>query len=73
MDVQDIRIPMREAEITIDQDGNAEIEMIGWQGKGCADVAAELAKALGKTVKAEKKCEYYKPEQKQKQKIVRGM
>jgi hypothetical protein len=63
----------KEIEVTIDQDGNAEIDMIGWHGKGCGDVSKQLEKALGKTVKSDVKSEYYKTTPKQKQKIVRGM
>lgn len=63
----------REIEITIDKDGNVEIDMIGWHGKGCADVSKQLEKALGRTVKTDRKSEFYKPEQKQKQKVMRGL
>jgi hypothetical protein len=64
---------MREIEITIDQNGNAEMDFMGFHGKGCDEVSKELSRALGKTIKTEHKAEYFKAEQKQKQKIMRGM
>lgn len=62
----------KEIEITIDQEGNASIDLMGWKGKGCADVSKEFEKALGTKVKSEQKGEYYQVEQQEKQKIVRG-
>ena len=65
----------REVEITIPPDGGeAIVDLDGYQGKGCSDVAAELVKALGgKVVKSDKKCEYYQKETKQQQKVNRGI
>jgi len=64
---------MKEIEITIDKEGVASIDLVGWRGKGCEEVAKKLAKALGETVKSDHKCDYWKAEQQQKQKIIRGM
>jgi len=62
----------KEIEFTIDENGNVEIDMINFQGKGCADLSGKLAKALGEQVEHVKKKEYYKPKQTQKQKVIRG-
>lgn len=64
---------MKEIEVIIDQDGNASIELFGYNGKGCAEVSEKLAKALGKTVNIEKKQDYWKTDTKIKQKVNRGM
>ena len=64
---------MKEIEITIDKDGQIEIDLKGYHGKGCQNIARELAKSLGTTVKNEKKPEFYKTVPKQKQKIRRGL
>jgi len=63
----------KEIEVTIDQDGNIEVEMHGYHGKGCHEILQKISAALGKTVKVTKKTEFYKPVQKEKIKIVRGM
>lgn len=60
----------KEIDIIIETNGETSIELTGWHGKGCSDVTAEISKALGRTVKTDKKCEYWqqetKPEVKQK-------
>lgn len=58
----------KEVEMTINVDGTVEIDLQGFQGKGCSQVAEQLAKAIGTTVKRDKKCEYHQAEQKQQQK-----
>jgi len=63
---------MKEIEVIIDENGQASIDLQGWHGKGCEEVAKKLAKALGTTVKSTKKNDYWKTETKIKQK-VRGM
>lgn len=60
---------MKEIECIIDENGQCSIELFGWKGKGCADVAKKLSDALGQTVDAKKKDEYWKVETKQKTKI----
>jgi len=58
---------MREIEITINEDGTTEIDLKGYEGKGCADVTDKLVKALGgETVKRSPKGEFYKPKPKSK-------
>lgn len=64
---------MREVEFTIDDDGNIEVDLIGFDGKGCGTLGEKLAKALGSVKHRQQKQEFFKPVQKQKQKICRGM
>lgn len=57
----------KEIEITINPDGTSEIEMIGFDGKGCAKILDDIVQGVGGTVlKRSKKCEFYKPEVKEK-------
>ena len=58
-----------EAEITVDQDGNVEIDLKNYHGKGCSEVADAFAKALGKKVKEKNKAEFYETDVCQKQKV----
>ena len=52
---------MREIEITINLDGSVEIDLDGFHGKGCSEIADEFVKALsGDVIKREQKAEYYK-------------
>jgi len=54
---------MREIEITIDAEGNTEIDLKGFHGKGCKEITDELVKALsGSVSKRTQKAEFYKPE-----------
>jgi len=61
---------MKEIEITIDKDGQTEIDLKGFQGKGCKDIVDKLIKALaGSVEKRVQKADFYKttPETKVKQ------
>lgn len=53
---------MRKQEIvvTIDQDGNAHIEVQGIEGPSCEDETRDLENALGKSVSRRRTAEYYK-------------
>ena len=62
---------MREIEFTIDEEGNIEIDLQGFDGQGCQSLADKIAKALGKVTTREQKQEFYRPKQKPKQKISR--
>ena len=44
--------------IEIDESGNSSIDLEGFQGKGCADVAKEF-QGGDKVVRSEKKLEYH--------------
>lgn len=50
---------MKEIEIIIDKNGEVSIDLKGYQGQGCSEIAKILANSIGKTVKNNKKCEYY--------------
>ena len=48
--------------VTIDENGDAEIDLAGYQGKGCAAVMAGFNKALGGEITSNAtKAEYTKP------------
>ena len=64
---------MKEIEVTIDNNGEISMDLIGWHGVGCLEDAKKLAKSLGTTIKSDHKDDYWKTEQKTKQKITRGM
>lgn len=58
---------MKEIEIIINVDGSVEIDLKGFEGKGCSDITEQLVKALAGEVNIRKqKTEYYKPKQKTK-------
>jgi hypothetical protein len=46
--------------IEIDESGNSSIDLEGFQGKGCADVAKDF-QGGDKLVRSEKKREYHAP------------
>ena len=60
---------MKEIECVINKDGTVEIDMIGFKGKGCAELAEELAKALGSKISLETKREFNESEVCNKEKI----
>lgn len=58
---------MKEIEITIDEEGNTEIDLKGFKGKGCKELTDGLIKALHGTVeKRTQKADFYKSETKTK-------
>ena len=62
----------KEVEITINADGTSEIELHGFQGKGCTKVIDDMLKSLGgKVLDRGKKCEFFKPEIQEKVKATR--
>lgn len=63
---------MKEIEFTIDENGEVEIDLKGYNGKGCHLVAEAFIKALGKAKTTNKKQEFWQTEVKQKQKIKNG-
>lgn len=60
---------MKEIEIIIGKDGEVTFDLDGYKGKGCSEIAEKFSKALGKTVKSDKKCEFYQSEVQNKQQI----
>lgn len=58
-----------EIEFTIDENGNVEFDIQGFRGKGCAEIAEQFVKSLGKKLDQKQKIEFYKTEEKVKQKV----
>ncbi len=56
----------KEIEIKIKPDGSVSIEMLNFQGSGCAETAEKFIKALGETISHSKKPEYFQEETKNK-------
>lgn len=52
----------KEIEYTIKPDGTVEIDLQGFKGQGCAETAEAIIKKLGKSIKEERKQEYYETE-----------
>lgn len=44
--------------VTIDSEGDASVDLVGYKGKGCHVVQAAFERALGKSSKVVKKPEY---------------
>ena len=58
---------MREIEITIDVDGKTDIDLKGFQGKGCSQVTDDLVKGLaGNVLERGQKCDFFKSKPKAK-------
>jgi len=50
---------MKEIEVTIDVDGKTEIDLKGFQGKGCSQIPDSLVKSLeGEVITREQKCDF---------------
>ena len=63
---------MKEIEVTVDLDGKVSIDLAGYKGSECEQVAEQLAKALGEKLESVKKNEYYQQNVDTKQKISRS-
>jgi hypothetical protein len=50
----------KNVEFTIKPDGTTEMDLQGFEGKGCHEVAEQFEKLLGKSSKVEKKREYHR-------------
>ncbi|MHA2279498.1 MAG: DUF2997 domain-containing protein [Promethearchaeota archaeon] len=58
---------MKEIEVTIDVDGKTEIDLKGFQGKGCSQVTDGLIKSLeGEVITRDQKGDFWKPKPKTK-------
>ena len=62
----------KEIEVTIDDNGETSVDLKGFDGKGCQEVMDKLTKVLGKKTKLEKKPEFYKEAQQQKERSGDG-
>lgn len=60
---------MPEIEITIDQEGNVDIDLLNYQGQGCSQDSEAFARALGVTLKRDQKNEYWQQIHQQEQQI----
>lgn len=49
----------KQIEIKIKPDGSLSVELVGFHGEGCSSVAQKFIEALGKTIKSDRKSEYY--------------
>ena len=47
--------------ITIDEDGNADVDLAGFQGKGCGAIQEAFSLAMGSATEVIKKPEFNKP------------
>lgn len=47
--------------ITIDEKGDADVNLDGFMGKGCAAITDAFERALGKSVARTKKAEFNRP------------
>jgi hypothetical protein len=63
---------MPEIEITIDKEGNIDIDLVGYHGQGCSQDSEAFARALGTIVQRDKKHEYWQQEHTQEQHLRHG-
>lgn len=52
-------------DFVIKPDGSVQMELEGFKGQGCAELAASLIKKLGKSVDKKRQPEYYQEEKQQ--------
>jgi len=52
----------KEMEIVVKPDGTVDIDMIGYQGKGCSEEIIKLLDAVGGKSKKKQKSEFYQKE-----------
>jgi hypothetical protein len=63
---------MPEIEITIDKDGKVDIDLFNFHSQACSLDSETFARALGATVKRDRKPEYWQQEQKTQQHLRNG-
>ena len=63
---------MPEIEITIDKNGNVDIDLLNYHGQGCSLDSEAFAKALGTTIKRDQKHEYWQQTHVNQQQVHRG-
>ncbi|MFW6172795.1 MAG: DUF2997 domain-containing protein [Elusimicrobiota bacterium] len=49
-------------DIVVDKNGDVEVDLIGFRGKGCEHAVDDILNAIGKKVDSKKKNDYYKSE-----------
>lgn len=63
---------MPEIEITIDKDGNVDIDLLEYHGRGCHQDSEAFARALGTTLKRDQKHEYWQQQETTQQHLHHG-
>lgn len=63
---------MQEIEITIDKEGNVDIDLLNFHGQGCSLASEAMAKALGTVIKRDQKHEYWQQDTAAKQSVRRS-
>jgi len=53
---------MKQIIVTIDLDGNAKVEAVGFNGKGCKDATKAIEEAVGTVTNVKQKPEFYRQE-----------
>jgi len=56
-------MPQREFEITIGKEGNVELHVKGYKGKGCLEVMKMFEQIVGELRSEQKTSEFYEPEE----------
>ena len=56
-------MPEREFDITIGKDGNVELHVKGYKGKGCMEAVKMFQQIVGELQEEQKTNEYYEPEE----------
>ena len=56
-------MPQREFNITISADGNVELHVKGYKGKGCMEAMKMFEQIVGELKSEQKTAEFYEPEE----------
>jgi hypothetical protein len=56
-------MPQREFDITIGPDGNVELHVKGFKGKGCLEVVKLFEQMVGEAKSLQNTSEFYEPEE----------
>ena len=56
-------MPQREFDITIGRDGNVELHVKGYKGKGCLEAMKMFQQIVGELKEEQRTNEYYEPEE----------
>jgi hypothetical protein len=56
-------MPQREFDITIGKDGNVEVHVKGYKGKGCLEAMKIFTEIVGEMKEEQRTSEFYEPEE----------
>jgi len=56
-------MPQREFDITIGKDGNVELHVKGYKGKGCLEAVKMFQQIVGEIQSEQRTSEFYEPEE----------